>query len=864
LCVFSLWEAATDAAGADISHGRQVLVNRGLQIQAATYRLPGPLNGSRWLSANFTTLNVMDRQDNVALLQDVPTGGGLGPAWGRIDKDNGFWMLGNPNKNMVSQQYYDELYPDAVFINQAGAAFASWRTLYPNSLGYANFGPAQVNGPAVDAATLLNYMQTAKPDMLMFDQYPSFSVSQGGGDRSWYAAMQTYRTTALVGYDGTSIAYGQYLNLWRASYSAALPSESFVRLQQNASWAFGYTFVSAFIYNNLETYDYVVNPVMFSTQGDSSPTPVFGYVAETNRQSRNLGPALVRLVSTDMHIKLGSHKGGFLNLFTYTNDCPDGVSEGDTDAVPYLTSTSATNLGSKNNRLPGDVIVGAFKPLVPSFTNAGHADDTYFMIVNGLIDTTGSAADCRQQIHLSFDFGGSGIDSLLRLSRDTGKVEEVSLVHGSGSQYSLDLILDGGTGDLFKFNNGGVFVPEPDTWVMLGGAILSTVAHLCRKRYSLWNRIRGPRRRGRVTQGNRSIITTGQVSAAHVRQASAKKLVYSHFRQRCGFTLVELLVVITIIGILIALLLPAVQAAREAARCLQCKNNLNQLGLALHNYHSAIGSFPPAGVSYGWCSGTTDPKVLNANGLLMLLPSLELQGLYDRYNRNVCASTVGYYGSVSSNAVGDPTTVISGVCNADVEVTRLAVFSCPSDNGGPFLPENDSQEPYYGIKTGSGKKGAKTNYDFSGYCDIYNARGGGSPISCHKWATMSASVRRMFGENSTTRIEDVHDGTSNTIAMAETLFTTYNGTCPAWGYRAWVQCGVDLGNNGINNWSLTVPPAPIEVGQLGPPGAAGSNHPGGANVLMADGSASFFSENTNLNILESLSTMAGDEPASVP
>ena len=162
-------------------------------------------------------------------------------------------------------------------------------------------------------------------------------------------------------------------------------------------------------------------------------------------------------------------------------------------------------------------------------------------------------------------------------------------------------------------------------------------------------------------------------------------------------------------------------------------------------------------------------------------------------------------------------------------------------------------------------KGAKTNYDFSAYCDIYNTRGGGSPLTCHQWATMSTTMRRMFGENSTTRVDDVHDGTSNTIAMAETLYTTHNCTCPAWGYRAWVSFGVDLGNNGINNWSLTVhSPGVISPGNVGPYAAAASNHPGGANVLMADGSASFFSEETNLTLLEDLSTMAGGEPVSAP
>jgi prepilin-type N-terminal cleavage/methylation domain-containing protein/prepilin-type processing-associated H-X9-DG protein len=339
---------------------------------------------------------------------------------------------------------------------------------------------------------------------------------------------------------------------------------------------------------------------------------------------------------------------------------------------------------------------------------------------------------------------------------------------------------------------------------------------------------------------------------------------------RAAFTLVELLVVITIIGILIALLLPAVQAAREAARCLQCKNNMKQFGVALHNYHSSRGSFPPAGVSYGWCAGTTDSKVLNANGLLMLLPYLELQPLYDQYNRNVCASPVGYYGSPSPNAVGNPLTVVNGTCNAIVVSTHLAVFTCPSDNGDPYEKNDPSNGPYYGIAApfptkvnGIERKGAKTNYDFSGFSDISGVYGGNS-IACHKWASMPTALRRMFGENSTTRIDDVHDGTSNTIAMAETLYTTYNYTCPAWGYRAWVSLGVDLGCNGINDWSKTVTPGHIMTGQLGPYGAAGSNHPGGANVLMADGSATFFSENTRMTVLEALSTMNGGEPVSAP
>ena len=96
-----------------------------------------------------------------------------------------------------------------------------------------------------------------------------------------------------------------------------------------------------------------------------------------------------------------------------------------------------------------------------------------------------------------------------------------------------------------------------------------------------------------------------------------------------GFTLVELLVVITIIGILIALLLPAVQAAREAARKMQCSNNLKQIGLAMHNYHTAIGTFPPGEIAVGINLATN-----YTNWAIAILPYMELQNLYSQYNQN--------------------------------------------------------------------------------------------------------------------------------------------------------------------------------------------------------------------------------------
>ena len=171
------------------------------------------------------------------------------------------------------------------------------------------------------------------PDMLLFDNYPRFSFP--ASDRNtWYSTMASYRTTAMLGWDGTGmqpIAYGQYLNLYRNSYNAATPSESFVRLQQNASWAFGYTFVSAFAYNDPLASN--VYPVMFNSAGDTNPNAaVFTYVAETNRQSRNLGPALVRLVSTDIRMIPATYRHQDWFLGSYHNHdlslpataCPPG------------------------------------------------------------------------------------------------------------------------------------------------------------------------------------------------------------------------------------------------------------------------------------------------------------------------------------------------------------------------------------------------------------------------------------------------------------------------------------------------------------------------------------------------------------
>lgn len=343
------------------------------------------------------------------------------------------------------------------------------------------------------------------------------------------------------------------------------------------------------------------------------------------------------------------------------------------------------------------------------------------------------------------------------------------------------------------------------------------------------------------------------------------------FFKRIGFTLVELLVVIAIIGILIALLLPAVQAAREAARRSQCSNNLKQLGLALHNYHDSFQAFPAVGYGRGWAGDDTagsatdlaeGSTVLNHNSWVSLAPFYEQGTLYDRYNFSVAAC--GYVRNSGRPVAGD------AAVNAPVTTQCPGVFQCPSDGWSTKVKVVGD---WYTLGSSS-ERACRSNYDFSAY----------RTVSMFDWWPRLADRRYkyMFSTNSSTKIADITDGTSNTVAVNETVKNVIDGECPSWSIRGWVMTGVDI-SYGINGWDWPVlgtwytGDRTARRGQLFSWGLAGSLHPGGANSCMADGSVRFLSETTEARangampavgtvgpVLHAISTIGNNEPVAVP
>ncbi len=221
--------------------------------------------------------------------------------------------------------------------------------------------------------------------------------------------------------------------------------------------------------------------------------------------------------------------------------------------------------------------------------------------------------------------------------------------------------------------------------------------------------------------------------------------------RRCsGFTLIELLVVVSIIAILVALLLPAVQQAREAARRTQCRNNLKEMGLALANYHDVHSVHPPALINSGRYEDAPfyshGNRVLNTTGWTLLLPYLEQANAWQKYDFNQCSS--------GSSPLLMP---VAGNDTANLSVTqmKLPVLGCPSDSSA-----GEQSTHFPGSDDIYSRNGARrTSYLFAtGRFTDWDAT----------WRETSYDIRRgMFGNNGAASMADLLDGSSKTIAIGE-------------------------------------------------------------------------------------------------
>jgi len=332
-----------------------------------------------------------------------------------------------------------------------------------------------------------------------------------------------------------------------------------------------------------------------------------------------------------------------------------------------------------------------------------------------------------------------------------------------------------------------------------------------------------------------------------------------------GFTLIELLVVIAIIAILIALLLPAVQQAREAARRTQCKNNLKQMGLALHNYHDAHGRFP-----YGSDYSENSRRAQSVNFLMMVLPYIDQAPLYNTIT------------PVSATPQTRKSVLYPLMEGLPYQQIPIPAYYCPSEVGEQIKqnlwshywalspsPSQNDMSLTAPVSSYRGSAGNISHYRHGGAvqtCGI--CAGGGCPCDLDEAlgnhfaynGTTQSSLGMLWAGGVCRKVRDVKDGTSNTLFVGESH--SDQGSADGIGCRhvshwttSWIHSGTPYGINMTAAQGASATPFGAFLSECG----FRSRHEGGAQFLLVDGAVRFLSENIDLNLFAGLGTAHGGE-----
>ena len=333
-----------------------------------------------------------------------------------------------------------------------------------------------------------------------------------------------------------------------------------------------------------------------------------------------------------------------------------------------------------------------------------------------------------------------------------------------------------------------------------------------------------------------------------------------------GFTLIELLVVIAIIAILIALLLPAVQQAREAARRSQCKNNLKQLGLAMHNYLDTQKMLPINGARRLWESGVSgNGGIYKGSAFVMMLPFMEQQALYKQIRWETDGLDYNQVPTTVSSTAAAPQVAAAAASAVVFQANNIPGLICPS------YDRNTTEWNGAAITTYMPSAGASLFN--SGNCQPYDKdvtgvasgqnyfRNGSSHISL---TSDPNAISGVFANGAwAAKMAQITDGTSNTIAMGEVL--PYH---TSWYLTGWAAMGV-------NKTASTMAPINYDTHYTDASGPQGwcnyydnhntsqgfkSKHQGGCHVVMCDGAVRLLSQNINYRTYQRLGDRRDGEP----